>query len=146
MGVHEPPEFFTALVLQDDTRDKSARASMVGWLEVGWAFLDHDLVDFARRIPHEYKYRHGRTKYLLKSALRGVVPAAVLERRKKGFGIPLTRWLRTWDERDFGRGAELVGNPGWTAAALAGHQSGQRDQRLALWGLLALGRHGGASQ
>ncbi|HEX7605098.1 MAG TPA: asparagine synthase-related protein, partial [Usitatibacter sp.] len=97
-----------------------------------------------RRIPHEYKYRHGQMKYLLKAALRGVLPDEVLDRKKKGFGIPLTRWLRTWDDGGFARAGALVGNPAWTAATLADHKAGKRDQRLALWCLLALEHHGEA--
>lgn len=135
-------EFYTRFYLPDDILAKADRASMMVSLEVRSPFLDQDLVEFARRIPHEYKYRHGQTKYLLKAALRGVVPHDVLSRKKKGFGIPLTRWLRTWDEKDFARAGALVGNPGWTASALAAHKAGRRDQRLALWCLLALGHHG----
>jgi asparagine synthase (glutamine-hydrolysing) len=134
-------EFYTRFYLQDDILAKADRASMMVSLEVRSPFLDQDLVDFARRIPHEYKYRHGQTKYLLRSALRDVLPAEVLARKKKGFGIPLTQWLRNWDEGDFARGGRIAGNPEWTAATLAGHKSGKRDQRLALWCILALGRH-----
>jgi asparagine synthase (glutamine-hydrolysing) len=137
-------EFYTRFYLQDDILAKADRASMMVSLEVRSPFLDQDLADFARRIPHEYKYRNGRTKYLLRAALRDVLPAAVLERRKKGFGIPLARWLRTWDETDFARAGERIGNPAWAAAALATHKAGKRDNRMALWCLLALGHHGEA--
>ena len=124
---------------------KGDRASMMVSLEVRSPFLDNDLVDFARRLPHALKYRNGRTKHLLKFALRGVVPDEVLERRKKGFGIPLTRWLRTWDPAAFERGGIVAGNAGWAAAQLREHQAGSRDNRLALWCLLALGHHRGAA-
>jgi len=134
-------EFYTRFYLQDDILAKADRASMMVSLEVRSPFLDQDVADFARRIPHEYKYRHGQTKYLLKAALRGVLPDEVLDRPKKGFGIPLTRWLRTWDDAGFARAGALVGNPSWTAATLAEHKEGRRDQRLALWCMLALEHH-----
>jgi asparagine synthase (glutamine-hydrolysing) len=137
-------EFYTRLYLPDDILAKADRASMMVSLEVRSPFLDQDVVEFARYIPHEYKFRHGQTKYLLKAALRGVVPDAVLDRGKKGFGIPLTRWLRSWNDDGFGRAAALVGNPAWTAATLGDHKAGKRDNRLALWCLLALQHHGGA--
>ena len=137
-------EFYTRLYLPDDILTKADRASMMVSLELRSPFLDQDVADFARRIPHEYKYRHGTTKYLLKQALRGVVPDAVLDRRKKGFGIPLTQWLRTWDSGGFARAAALVGNRGQVAATLAEHKAGKRDNRLALWCLLALEHHGEA--
>jgi asparagine synthase (glutamine-hydrolysing) len=138
-------EFYTRLYLQDDILAKADRASMMVSLEVRSPFLDYDLADFARRIPHAYKYRDGRTKYLLKSALRGVVPDAVLDRKKKGFGIPLTRWLRSWDDGGFARGAAYVGNPAWVNARLREHKDGKYDHRLALWCLLALEHHAGAA-
>ena len=138
-------EFYTRFYLQDDILVKGDRASMMVSLEVRSPFLDNDLVDFARRLPHALKYRNGRTKHLLKFALRGVVPDEVLERRKKGFGIPLTRWLRTWDPAAFERGGIVAGNAGWAAAQLREHQAGSRDNRLALWCLLALGHHRGAA-
>jgi asparagine synthase (glutamine-hydrolysing) len=137
-------EFYTRLYLPDDILVKADRASMMNSLEVRSPFLDQDVVDFARRIPHEYKYRNGMTKYILKSALKGVVPDWVLQRRKKGFGIPLTRWLRTWNDDGLGRASALVRNPAWTAARLAEHKAGARDNRLALWCLLALEHHGEA--
>lgn len=140
-AVDKTLEFYTRFYLQDDILAKADRASMMVSLEVRSPFLDQDLADFARRIPHELKYRDGTTKYLLKSALRGVVPDALLDRRKKGFGIPLTQWLRSWDDERFPRAGEIVGNPEWPRQALAEHRSGARDHRLALWTLLALERH-----
>jgi asparagine synthase (glutamine-hydrolysing) len=140
-AVDKTLEFYTRFYLQDDILAKADRASMMVSLEVRSPFLDQDLADFARRIPHEYKYRDGTTKYLLKSALRGVVPDALLDRRKKGFGIPLTRWLRSWGDERFPRAAPLFGNRGWPGEALAQHRAGARDHRLALWTLLALERH-----
>jgi asparagine synthase (glutamine-hydrolysing) len=137
-------EFYTRFYLQDDILAKADRASMMVSLEVRSPFLDQDVADFARRIPHEYKYRRGQTKYLLKSALRGVLPDEVLDRPKKGFGMPLTRWLRTWDDGGFARAGAMVGNPAWVTATLAEHKAGKRDQRLALWCLLALEHHGEA--
>ncbi|HSS29197.1 MAG TPA: asparagine synthase (glutamine-hydrolyzing) [Usitatibacter sp.] len=134
-------EFYTRFYLQDDILAKADRASMMVSLEVRSPFLDQDLADFARRIPHSFKYRDGTTKYLLKSALRGVVPDALLDRRKKGFGIPLTQWLRNWGDERFPRAGEIVGNREWPRAALAEHRAGARDHRLALWTLLALERH-----
>ena len=134
-------EFYTRFYLQDDILAKADRASMMSSLEVRSPFLDDDLVDFARRIPHEYKYRHGQTKYLLKSALRGVVPDAVLERRKKGFGIPLTGWLRTWNEDDFTRARLPYLKGSWLRDRLEEHRAARRDHRLLLWCVLALQGH-----
>ena len=137
-------EFYTRFYLQDDILAKTDRASMMVSLEVRSPFLDQDVADFARRIPHEYKFRHGETKYLLKSALRGVLPDEIIDRKKKGFGIPAAKWLRDWPEAEFARAGAMVRNPAWVAGRLAEHKSGRRDHRMALWCLLALGHHGEA--
>jgi len=91
-------EFYTRFYLQDDILTKVDRASMMVSLEVRAPFLDNDVVEFARRIPHQYKLRGGRTKYLLKKALEGVLPAEIIHRKKKGFGVPLARWLKDFRE------------------------------------------------
>jgi asparagine synthase (glutamine-hydrolysing) len=137
-------EFYTRLYLPDDILVKADRASMMSSLELRSPFLDQDVVEFARRIPHEYKYRRGETKYLLKAALRGVVPDEVLGRRKKGFGIPMARWLRSWGGDAFARAGDVVRNRAWVAARLDEHRAGKRDHRMPLWCLLALEPHAGA--
>ena len=84
-------EFLTKLSLVDAGLVRVDLASMQNSLEVRVPFLDDELVEFVRRLPHTMKYRNGQRKYLLKKALAGVVPDQVLERRKKGFGIPVTK-------------------------------------------------------
>ena len=70
--------------------DKMTMATSV---EARVPFLDHKLVEFAMGIPRQLKYRNGETKYILKRALEGVVPARILTRKKKGFGVPLNEWM-----------------------------------------------------
>ncbi|MFT5128687.1 MAG: asparagine synthase (glutamine-hydrolyzing) [Rhodothermales bacterium] len=73
---------------------KVDRASMMHSLEVRAPFLDIDFINFVRRIPAEWKYRNGQTKYILKKALEPVLPHEILYRAKKGFGMPIAQWLR----------------------------------------------------
>lgn len=73
---------------------KVDRASMAHGLEVRPPLLDGALVDWALRLPSRYKVRHGTGKFLFKRAARGTLPREILRRPKKGFGIPLARWLR----------------------------------------------------
>lgn len=87
-------QFYTKLYLQDDILAKVDRASMMHSLEVRAPFLDIDVVDFVRRIPHAFKFRNGETKYLLKKALANVLPREILYRPKKGFGVPIGSWFR----------------------------------------------------
>jgi asparagine synthase (glutamine-hydrolysing) len=87
-------EFYTRLYLENDILAKVDRASMLHGLEVRSPFLDTGVVDVATRLPAVFKFHRGRGKRVLREALRDVLPAAVLDRPKKGFGIPIGRWLR----------------------------------------------------
>ena len=73
---------------------KVDRASMAHGLEVRPPLLDDPMVDRAFALPSRYKLRRGSGKYLLKLAARGKIPDEIIDRPKKGFGIPLASWLR----------------------------------------------------
>ena len=77
-----------------DILTKVDRMSMAHSIEVRPPFLDHKLVEFAATIPAELQMRRGTTKYVLKRALRGILPDPVIDRAKQGFAIPLGRWFR----------------------------------------------------
>ncbi len=125
-------EFFTNFYLQDGILLKADRASMLASLELRAPFLDMDVVDFARRLPASLKYRNGETKFILKQALKGVVPDDILARKKKGFGIPLAMWLREMSLPD--DEAQLANlNHEWFAQKARLHRQGKADYRHALW-------------
>jgi asparagine synthase (glutamine-hydrolysing) len=86
--------YFTRFYLQDNILVKADRASMQFALELRTPFLDNDVVQFAQRLPRRLKMRGAQRKYLLKRAFQGILPSETISRRKKGFGIPLARWLR----------------------------------------------------
>jgi len=88
------------LYLQDDILVKVDRASMANSLEVRCPLLDQELVEFACKLPMIYKLHGLKTKYLLKEAADGLLPEGIANRPKKGFGIPLSRWL-TGELKDF---------------------------------------------
>jgi asparagine synthase (glutamine-hydrolysing) len=130
-------EFYTTFYLQDDILMKVDRAAMMNSLETRAIFLDNDLVEFCRRLPNRFKIRRGQRKYLLRRALHGLVPDNVLARPKKGFGIPLAKWLKTTPTflplaPVGGVRMERVVNR-WTQ-----HRAGIADQRFFLWSWLAL--------
>jgi asparagine synthase (glutamine-hydrolysing) len=130
-------DFFSNIYLQDDILTKTDRASMMESLESRAVFLDNDLVEFCRRLPAHYKYRNGTRKYLLKKALEGSLPRDLIERPKKGFGIPLARWLRTVPEAVPAR--EIAGMKlGWMKRAWDDHRAGRADHRLPMWCWLSL--------
>ncbi len=69
------------------------KITMATSVEARVPFLDHKLVEFAMSLPRRLKYRDRQTKYILKRALKGVVPDQILNRRKKGFAVPLNEWM-----------------------------------------------------
>jgi asparagine synthase (glutamine-hydrolysing) len=130
-------EFFTNLYLQDDILTKADRASMMVSLESRAVFLDNDVVEFCQRLPHGYKLRNGQRKFLLKKAIAGLVPQTVLTRSKKGFGIPVSRWLREVPTRpplEHVYGVRMSG----VADRWREFRSGRADERLFLWSWLSL--------
>ena len=133
-------EFYTRFYLQDDILTKVDRASMMVSLEVRAPFLDNDVVDFARRIPHQYKFRDGQTKYLLKRALEGILPRDIIHRKKKGFGVPLTRWLKDLQEPDTALRAPAI-DAAWVDRKWREHRAGKADHRLFLWCWIVLQTH-----
>jgi asparagine synthase (glutamine-hydrolysing) len=69
-------------------------ATMANSLEARSPFLDHHVMEFAARLPAHFKLRGTTLKYLLKKALRPLLPADNLRRRKQGFGVPVGDWFR----------------------------------------------------
>jgi asparagine synthase (glutamine-hydrolysing) len=80
--------------LTDDILAKVDRMSMAHALEVRPPFLDHEIVEFAARLPERLKIRGKRQKYLLRRLMRDKLPPEILQRRKVGFDIPAHDWLR----------------------------------------------------
>jgi asparagine synthase (glutamine-hydrolysing) len=86
-------EYFANLYLPNNLLPRIDQASMMVSLESRAVMLDNDLVEFSTRLPYHYKWRGKVGKYLLKQAMRPILPAAVLDRPKRGFDLPLGRWL-----------------------------------------------------
>ena len=137
-------EFFTNFYLQDDILTKSDRASMMVSLETRAVFLDNDVVDFCARLPHGYKYRRGVRKFLLREAVKGIIPDEVLNRPKKGFGVPLARWLRQMPVSVSGTGVAGT-KPAWVEARWEAARAGTEDERLLLWSWMSLNNLAGVA-
>jgi len=84
-----------AIILPDIYLQKVDRSTMAASLEVRVPFLDHDLADYVVSLPSSIKNPFGRKKWLLKSALRGVIPDDILFGPKTGFSVPYGAWLQT---------------------------------------------------
>ena len=82
------------IILPDIFLEKVDRSTMAVSVEVRVPFLDNDLVDFCMRLSGPQKVRFGQKKWLLKKALKEVVPNDIFYGKKTGFGVPYGYWLR----------------------------------------------------
>ncbi len=130
--------------LPDEILTKVDRASMAVSLETRMPLIDHRVVEFAWRLPLRFKLRDRRGKWLPREVLDRYVPRRLVERPKKGFGVPIDAWLRgplrDWAEAqlDAGRlGREGYFHPAPLRAIWTGHLSGRIDAGHELWTVLA---------
>jgi asparagine synthase (glutamine-hydrolysing) len=133
----------TKLYFQDDILVKLDRASMAHSVEARVPFMDSALVDYACGIQPFYKLNGLKTKYVLKHALKSLLPAEIIHRRKAGFMMPVARWLagpmREAIE-DYCSPAELEAtgffNASYVRQMLDEHFERRRDHRKHIYPLL----------
>jgi len=130
------------LYLENDILVKLDRASMMASLEGRVPLLNNDFVEYATRLPLDMKLRGLRSKFVFKRALRGLLPNSILNRPKKGFGIPVANWFRgpLKEQMLSVLSPERVARKGFFDPAAVGalvgdHLSGRRDNRKQLWTL-----------
>ncbi len=131
--------------MMDQVMVKVDRASMYASLEARSPLLDKDVVEFVFSLPYRYKLSGFSTKHVLKKMMDGKLPPEIVYRKKKGFGIPVSAWLKgplkSW------AGDLLESSDSRILAMMSRdhirglwdeHQSGKRDNRKKLWNLLVL--------
>jgi len=131
--------------LPEDVLTKVDRMSMAHSIESRVPLLDNDVIDFAATLPARFKIHQGRRKHVLKEAMKGLLPAGILDRKKQGFGVPLDVWFRGGLTGMF---ADVLGSartrqrgffePAFVGRLVQEHLSGRRDHTLRLWQLLVL--------
>jgi asparagine synthase (glutamine-hydrolysing) len=122
---------------------KVDRASMAASLETRAPFLDHTLIEFLARLPIDLKLRRLTGKYILKQSMRGRLPKVVIDRPKKGFGMPVAKWVRGELRplvRDLFAPERMqrhgLFNTGYVQQLLNEHERGTADHRKLIWTLL----------
>ncbi len=117
---------------------KQDQMSMAASIESRVPFLDHKLVELTAKMPTKMKLRGRDTKFLLREAMKGILPPEILTRSKMGFPVPLGNWLRrefrsvvdeyVLSERTLSRG---IFNPKFVRELAAQHHAGENhDERL----------------
>jgi len=79
--------------MTDDVLVKVDRTSMLNSLETRAPLLDHHVLEWAARLPFDYKLRGDVSKWVLRESVQPLLPAPILARGKQGFGVPLERWF-----------------------------------------------------
>jgi asparagine synthase (glutamine-hydrolysing) len=133
---------YVSSYLMDGVLVKLDRASMRYALEVRAPFLSGKVVDFLTTLPYEYKFNGFTTKYILKELMKDKLPKNIVYRKKKGFGVPVSEWLKKDlkpkllelldDERLRKQG---IFNADYVKKLIEDHMSGAKNNRKKLWTL-----------
>ncbi len=112
-------------------------------LEVRAPFLDPRVAEFAASLPSNYKLRRNKSKYILKRAVKDLMPPFVTRRGKKGFGVPVAEWLKVKLRpmaRDLLSPERVrragVFDPAYISQLQDEHERGVANHRKLLWTLL----------
>jgi asparagine synthase (glutamine-hydrolysing) len=135
----------TKLWLPDDLLARGDKTSMAASLEARVPLLDHRLVEFAAGLPSDLKLHRLARKYLLKKVSAKWLPEDIINRKKKGFPIPLSLWFRN-EAREFVRdmlspatvARRGLFDPGYVQSLLDDHDRGATDHGSLIWGLLSV--------
>jgi asparagine synthase (glutamine-hydrolysing) len=143
---YDPLSYMMAVDYQtymvDDILQKVDRATMSVSLEGREPFLDQNIIEWAARLPSDYKYHEGQKKYILKRIVHKHIPKEMMERPKMGFGIPVESWMANelkelvkeyLSEKNLEHGlfqVEEVNN------LVSGFFSGRTEKHLKIWYLL----------
>ena len=116
-------------------------------IEARVPFLDHRLVELAFSMPMQLKLKNKTTKYILKKAVEGIVPQEIIDRKKKGFGAPVSEWLKPKTEFsqkliDIIQNSKIkrlnLFNYNYIQQLISDHQANHHDNSFKLWNLITL--------
>jgi asparagine synthase (glutamine-hydrolysing) len=132
------------LYLEDNLLVKIDRASMACSLELRTPFLDHRLIEFAAGLPAALKVRGFELKSIFKKAVEPWLPHKIVYRQKRGFSVPIARWMRQELRQEVDEALSLdklkrqgIFNARFVRGLLEEHWSGRADHRKSLWTLFS---------
>jgi asparagine synthase (glutamine-hydrolysing) len=121
------------------------KLTMANSIEGRVPLLDHEVVEFAAKLPPHYKLNGSTRKYLLKKVAARLLPDEIINRKKQGFPIPIERWLRGEANpmmRDLLSPAMVsqrnLFDNSVVQQLLKQHESGYADRSTELWGLMSI--------
>jgi asparagine synthase (glutamine-hydrolysing) len=98
------------MTLGDDDLPKVCRTAELAGINVRFPYLDHELAEFSGRLPAALKVRYLEKRYLFKQATQNLLPKAILQKKKHGFGLPIGIWLKT-DSKWHAWAREILSDP-----------------------------------
>lgn len=131
--------------LPDNLLERGDRMTMAASIEARMPFMDHELAAYVSSLPDSYRVRGRQTKWILREAMKRLLPAAILERPKVGFRVPVNEWFRG-PMRDY-LYDHLTGKDSLTVQyyrrdvlerVLIEHVNGRQNYEKLLWTLLNL--------
>jgi asparagine synthase (glutamine-hydrolysing) len=127
--------------MRGDILLKADKMTMAHSLELRVPFLDKAVFEVASKIPTSLKTVHGTTKYILRKAAEGVVPAHVLDRKKLGFPVPIRHWLKDemneWAKKIIRESnTDHLINKSFVLQLLEDHCQGKADNSRKIWTVL----------
>lgn len=131
--------------LPDNLLERGDRMTMAASLEARMPFMDHELAAFISNLPDKYRVRGHTTKWILREAMKRLLPSAILQRPKVGFRVPVSEWFQG-PMRDY-LYEHLTSSASCTKAyyhstmlekVLADHMAGRQNHEKLLWSMLNL--------
>ncbi|TKC16372.1 asparagine synthase (glutamine-hydrolyzing) [Robertmurraya kyonggiensis] len=128
--------------LPGDILVKADRMSMAHSLELRVPFLDKEVFEIASRIPDHMKIANGTTKFILREAVKDLIPDFILHRKKLGFPVPIRQWLRNelydWAKDTINNSSTLgtIFNKSEITSLLEEHVTMKKDNSRKLWTIL----------
>lgn len=131
--------------LPDNLLERGDRMTMAASIEARMPLMDHKLAEFASSLPDNFRVRGRQTKWILREAMKSLLPREILERPKVGFRVPVNEWFRG-EMKDYLHetlcGTQSMTKGFYQVAALekyiADHASGRQNHEKILWSLLNL--------